>query len=130
MNRLLIYLSLIILLIGCGNQRNVSVDNPESLNKNQLIGTFIEVSRKIERNKEDRITEYFFEIGEKKYFIKYNEGYVPKEQIAKHLNQKVVIKGEIRNGEWEAATPGSFSNLTPQRKPRKGDYIVINKIYK
>lgn len=130
MKKPLIYLISIILFIGCNSQKSISVDKPENLKKNQLIGTFVAVSRKITRGKEDRINEYYFRIENKNYFVKFSEGYVSKEKMLKYLNKQIVIKGEIKNGKWEEATAGSFIGSKVSKRARSGDYIIIIKIFK
>lgn len=124
MNKL--FISILILIIsGCNSQKSISIDSPEKLKNNQFIGTVIELYKKKTDTK-----EVYFSIDEKKYFVKFSEGYVSKETLLKFSNQKIVIKGEIKNGEWEESSPGSLSSLETPKPARKGEYIVVNKIYK
>jgi len=61
--------------------------------------------------------DYFFEIDGKKLFIKITEGEVTRDEIAKHLDKEVEIKGYKSGGLWDTDDPNVQS--------RVGDYMVI-----
>lgn len=122
--KIFIYITVLI-IVGCNPQKTISINNPKNLKKNQFIGTVIELHKK-----KTNTTDIYFNIDDKKYFVKISEGYVSKEDLLKFLNQKIIIKGEIKNGEWEESIPGSFNSLEIPKPSRKGEYIVVTKIYK
>lgn len=76
------------------------------------------------------IKELYFKVNEKDYFIKIAEGYIAKDIITKYIDKQIVIKGEIKTGDWEIPDAGSIKDGVPPKKARSGEYIVINKIYK
>ncbi len=76
------------------------------------------------------IKELYLKVNEKDYFIKIAEGYVAKDIINKYIDKQIVIKGEIKTGDWENPESGSLKDGVPSKKARSGEYIVINKIYK
>lgn len=130
MKKTLVYLLSIIVLISCNSQKSVSYEGTEmKLKKNQFIGKFVELNKTKSRNVTAKL-DIYFQIENKDYFVKFEEGYVSKAEVLKFLNQTIKVKGEIKNGEWESSTPGSLSTLESSKSARKGDYFVVNKIYK
>lgn len=130
MKKTLVYLLSIIVLISCNSQKSVSNEGTEmKLKKNQFIGKFVELNKTKSRNVSAKL-DIYFQIEEKDYFVKFSEGYVSKENIMNYLNKNILIKGEIKTGEFEESSPGSISTLENSKPGRKGEYIVINKIYK
>lgn len=123
MNKILTFIILVILL-GCKTEKDITSNNSENLKENQFIGTVIELYKK-----KTKTNDLYFSVEEKNYFIKFSEGYVSKEKLQKYLNKKILIKGKIKTGEWESMAPSSIGNNTIAPKPRSGDYIVIEKIY-
>ena len=125
MMRILTYLISILLLVACSSQKTVSNNGSDKLKNNQFVGMFVELTKKKIQTK-----EVYFKIDETTYFVKFDEGYVSKDEVLKFLNQPIKVKGEIKNGEWEASTPGSLSTLETAKSARRGDYFVVNRIYK
>ncbi|MGE0560677.1 MAG: hypothetical protein AB7O47_02580 [Flavobacteriales bacterium] len=125
MKKVYSYLITLTVLVACNSQKTISVDSSDKLKNNQFIGEFVELTKKKIPTK-----EIYFKINEKTYFVKFDEGYVSKEEVLKFLNQTIKVKGELKNGEWESSTPGSLSTLESSKSARKGDYFVVNKIYK
>jgi hypothetical protein len=125
--RYLLFLLTILLLIGCKTQKDNSAK--PRLKKNQLEVTVIEKATRVSRKTKETVNEYFLLLKDKNYFIKFSEGYVAKSKLKKYLNQKIIIKGEIKTGKWETDTPGSFINGNQPKKSRSGKYIIITKIY-
>ncbi|NQX99234.1 MAG: hypothetical protein HRT73_15355 [Flavobacteriales bacterium] len=123
----LCFLLPVFLLIGCKTQKENTTHS--TLRRNQLEGTVLEVVKRISRKSQETVSEYFLKLNAENYYIKFNEGYVTKLEIKKHLKQKIIIKGEIKTGKWEKDKPGSISKGTPPKKARVGKYIVIYKIY-
>lgn len=121
---------LFLLIFSCKNQpvtapsANVDIKQEETLKKNEFFAVVTE--RKKKRNNDE--IELLLLINETKYFVKIDEGYVSKEKLLKYLNQTIKIKGEIKNGQWEADIPGSVLEKTQPIKGRSGEYIAVYKI--
>lgn len=130
MKKTLVYLLSIIVLISCNSQKSVSNEGTEmKLKKNQFIGKFVELNKTKSRNVSAKL-DIYFQIEDKDYFVKFEEGYVSKAEVLKFLNQLIKVKGEIKNGEWESSVPGSISSGNIPVSSRKGNYFVVNRIYK
>lgn len=102
----------------------------DQLKKNQITGVVILKSMATGSRDSQFIKELYLKINEKDYFIKIAEGYVAKDLITKYIDKQIVIKGEIKTGDWETPDAGSIKDGTPPKNARSGEYIVINKIYK
>lgn len=124
-----IYLFILILSIlhSCSGNRYTS-DNIE-LKKNEFLG-IVEYKeyKQLSRNSPTRPKELFLKTKNKEYFIKISEGYLSKNKIIQYIGASVLVKGEIKNGEWEERIPIDIKNPNPP-EPRSGDYLIIKKIY-
>lgn len=134
MNKLFsIFIIFTVVVLSCKTTNKVSQStDPKGvqLKKNQMAGIVILKGITNEsRSTQSSIKELFFKINEKDYFIKISEGYVAKDIISKYIDKQIIIKGEIKTGEWETPDAGSLKDGTPSKKARSGEYIVINKIY-
>lgn len=129
--RIIKIITLSILLFSCKTQTDVltNSETKQSIENNLKKNEFFAV---VEQRRKSRVNSSLKEtillIDEKKYFVKFDEGYVSEEKLLKHLNNKIKIKGEIKNGTWEADIPGSMLDKTQPIKGRSGEYIVVYKI--
>lgn len=130
-----VFIVILLIVLSCktptktqqtGNQQ------ADQLKKNQLLGVIIlkNSSSTESRSVQTEGKELFFKINEKDYFIKISEGYVSVDLLSEYIDKQVVIKGEIKIGEWESIKAGSIKEGTTSKKPRFGEYIVINKVFK
>lgn len=135
MNKLIsIVIIFSLIVLSCKTTTEVSQSTNQQgsqLKKNQLVGVVILKGITNEsRSTQSNNKELFFKINEKDYFIKISEGYVSREELSKYIDKQITIKGEIKTGEWEGIQAGSIQEGTSSKKPRSGEYIIINKIYK
>jgi hypothetical protein len=130
LNSLLIIFAFVI--FSCKSTTQVSdlkEQQVDQLKKNQFIGVVVLKSMANESRNSQSEKELYFRIGDKDYFIKITEGYIAKDIISKHVDKQILIKGEIKTGEWENPEAGSLKDGIPSKKARSGEYIVINKIF-
>jgi hypothetical protein len=126
-------LVLLLLILSCKTKpiketsTNTKFKKEESLKKNEF---YVVVTERKKKKNNDNQKELILLINDKKYFVKIDEGYVSRDKLYKYLNQTIRIKGEIKNGPWEADIPGSVLDQTQPIKGRSGDYIVVYKIIK
>lgn len=129
--RVIQIITLSILLFSCKTQADVLTNSEtkqtveNNLKKNEF---FAVVGQRRKSRTDSSLKETILLIGEKKYFVKFDEGYVSEEKLLQHLNKKIKIKGEIKNGSWEADIPGSIIDKTQPTKGRSGEYIAVYKI--
>lgn len=65
-------------------------------------------------------SEYYLEVKQHSYFIKWSESNVKPVEIDPFVNKKVKLKIEIKDGLWDTSNPNEQS--------RMGNYAVILKI--
>ena len=129
--RIIQIITLSILLFSCKTQADVltNSETKQTVENNLKKNEFFAVVGQRRKNRTDSsLKETILLIGEKKYFVKFDEGYVSEEKLLKHLNNKIKIKGEIKNGSWEANIPGSIIDKSQPIKGRSGEYIVVYRI--
>ena len=133
MNKLFsIFIIFAVVVLSCKTTNKVSQSTDQKdvqLKKNQMVGVVILKNMANESRNSQSNKELYFKVNEKDYFIKISEGYIAKDIISKYIDKQIVIKGEIKTGEWETPDAGSLKDGTPSKKARSGEYIVINKIY-
>ncbi|MBI2279638.1 MAG: hypothetical protein HYU68_02970 [Bacteroidetes bacterium] len=129
--RIIQIITLSILLFSCKTQADVLTNSEtkqtveNNLKKNEF---FVVVGQRRKTRTDSSLKETILLIGEKKYFVKFDEGYVSEEKLLKYLNKKIKIKGEIKNGSWEANKSGSIIDKSQSIKGRSGEYIVVYRI--
>lgn len=69
-----------------------------------------------------RIIDLYFETGGKKYFIKFIDSNVSRNELLQYINMRVKVEGRLGHGLWDTNNPNDQS--------RVGEYIVIEKIKK
>ncbi len=129
--RIIQIITLSILLFSCKTQSDVLTNSEtkqtveSNLKKNEFYAI---VGQRRKSRMDSSLKETILLIGEKKYFVKFDEGYVSEEKLLKHLNSKIKIKGEIKNGTWEPDISGSIIDKTEPINGRSGEYFVVYKI--
>jgi hypothetical protein len=119
----------ILLFIGCTTPET-AVNSPLELKSNQFKGIVQELEMAAKSKTRIVLKDIYFTTNSKNYFIKFSEGYVPKEDLMKYLGKEIIIKGEIKTGQWEDFPPSSVKEQKSLKSPRFGEYIVLDKIYK
>lgn len=130
LNLFLLFFSIIIL--SCKTTTPISNSNEQKvvqLKKNQLTGVVLLKNMANGSRDSQSIKELYLKVKEKDYFIKIAEGYVAKDIITKYIDKQIVIKGEVKTGDWENPDAGSIKDGTPPKKARSGEYIAIYKIF-
>lgn len=126
---IVIFAVVTIFFVGCKSSETTTYSLKE-LKKNQFRGVVQELNSAPRTRTEVVIKDIYFTTNSKNYFIKFSEGYVTKEEAMKHFGKEIIIKGEIKNGQWEDFPPSSFKDQKSLKAPRSGEYIVLEKIYK
>ncbi|MCC7331117.1 MAG: hypothetical protein IT232_00790 [Flavobacteriales bacterium] len=135
MKQLIILTLTIFLITSCksGKNSNSTLNKQEiQLKKNQFLGT-VKFSTPVNSSREasqHSKKEYYIEINNEYYFVKFSEGFVKENTLSKYIDKEIIIKGEIKNGKWEDGTSGSIANKTIAVQPRIGKYVTIDKIIK
>ena len=116
---LLIFIALSV--SACTVTRNVAVEMPPASSVSIYDGSVIgqPFMNKVGQEKPN-IIDLYFETNGKRYFIKFIDSTVSRNELAQHINKNLKVQGKINYGLWDTNDPNDQS--------RVGEYIVIEKI--
>ncbi|MCE5211355.1 MAG: hypothetical protein LLG40_07360 [Deltaproteobacteria bacterium] len=114
--------SLIVLsLTACTVTKNVAIQMPPAANVSIYDGKVVSETFINKVGKENpKIIDLYFETGGKRYFIKFLDGSVSRNEMVQYLGKNVRIQGNVKYGLWDTDNPNDQS--------RVGNYVVIQKI--
>jgi len=118
----LIALALVLItLTACTVTRNIAVEMPPasavSIYDGKIVGEPF-VNKVGQEN--PKIIDLYFETSGKKYFIKFLDSNVSRNEMAQYINKPLKVQGKVNYGLWDTNDPNHQS--------RVGEYIVIEKI--
>lgn len=113
----------VVILTACTVTKNIAVEIPPasavSIYDGKIVGQpFV---NKVGREN-PKIIDLYFETGGKKYFIKFLDSSVSRNEMAQYINKPLRVQGKVDYGLWDTNDPNHQS--------RVGEYIVIEKIDK
>ncbi len=106
---------------GCTVTKNIAVEMPPtssvSLYEGKVVGEPF-INKVGQEN--PKIIDLYFETGGKKYFIKFLDSNISRNEMAQYINKTLKVQGKVNHGLWDTNDPNHQS--------RVGEYIVIEKI--
>ena len=118
---LFIFAFALVTLTACAVTRNIAVEMPPasavSIYDGKIVGLPF-VNKVGQEN--PKIIDLYFETGGKKYFIKFLDSNVSRNEVLQYVNKSLKVQGKVNYGLWDTNDPNHQS--------RVGEYIVIEKI--
>jgi hypothetical protein len=108
-------------LAGCTVTKNIAVEMPPASTVSTYDGKIVGqpfVNKVGQENA--KIIDLYFETGGKKYFIKFLDSNVSRNEMAPYINKNLKVQGKVNYGLWDTNDPNHQS--------RVGEYIVIDRI--
>jgi len=131
MKLIIIISSTLLFLLSCTSSSSIHDNNTEKkLKENQYKAVVLELAKRTSTGLDEKNKEIYLKVNGQNYYVRISEGYVTTKEFLKHLNQEVVIKGEIKISESKYNKPVSIIGAKQPEQERKGPYMVVYKIYK
>lgn len=113
----------LIAVAGCSVTKDIAVQMPPastvSIYDGKIVGQPF-VNKVGQEN--PKIIDLYFETGGKRYFIKFLDSKVPRNEALHYVNKGLKVQGRVNYGLWDTNNPNDQS--------RVGEYIVIEAITK
>ena len=113
----------LITVAGCTVTRDVAVEMPPVSKVSVYEGKVVGEPFISKVGQEDpRIIDLYFVTGGKKYFIKFLDSSVSRNEVLPYVNKGLKVQGKVNYGLWDTNNPNEQS--------RVGEYLVIETIRK
>lgn len=117
----ILFAILFVGLAGCTVTRDIAVQMPPASSVSIYDGKVVTEAfvNKVGQER-PKIVDLYFETGGKRYFIKFLDSNVSRNEMTQYVNKGVKVQGKVNYGLWDTNNPNDQS--------RVGEYIVIEKI--
>lgn len=106
---------------ACTVTRDIAVQIPPASGVSIYDGTVVTEAFVNKVGRENpKIIDLYFETGGKRYFIKFLDSNVTRNEVARYVNKSLKVQGKVNYGLWDTNNPNDQS--------RVGEYIVIERI--